>query len=294
MKKINGVYVRVDLTGQQFGKLTAVQPATRGLYERPKWECSCSCGKVTYVAADKLLSGWTRSCGCNKELSDLSEQVFGRLQPLRPLNKRIDNRIVWLCQCNCGEFCEVTSSQLANGKTRSCGCLSKELSSVRNSTHGMSSSKEYSSWRSMRKRCNNPKNPGFASYGGRGITVCSEWQSSFENFLRDMGPAPGPEYSIDRKDNGQGYHPSNCRWANRQTQQANRSVQKNSKTGVLGVYAKGGRWVASLKREGKLLLYKSFGDFDAAVQARKKAQEEADAVIHNAAVSLETVERQEH
>lgn len=52
-----------DLTGQHFGKLTAVKyiPGKPG-----KWECSCECGNVTRVCTQYLINGVTKSCGCYK------------------------------------------------------------------------------------------------------------------------------------------------------------------------------------------------------------------------------------
>lgn len=50
--------------------------------------------------------------------------------------------------------------------------------------------------------------------------MTEEWRNSFEAFYSDMGDRPGPEYSIDRKDNSRGYSPDNCEWATA-TQQAN-------------------------------------------------------------------------
>lgn len=73
----------------------------------------------------------------------------------------------------------------------------------------------------MKTRCYNPKQPGYANYGGRGITVCEQWRDSFDTFLADMGRCP-PGYSLDRKDNDHGYEPENCRWAAKQDQVANR------------------------------------------------------------------------
>ncbi len=72
----------------------------------------------------------------------------------------------------------------------------------------------------MRQRCKNPNNRGFKNYGGRGITVCAEW-NDFDTFFRDMGPCP-PGLSIDRIDNDGPYCASNCRWTTRTVQNNNR------------------------------------------------------------------------
>lgn len=77
----------------------------------------------------------------------------------------------------------------------------------------------YSVWQSMRRRCRNPRAKQFDDYGGRGISICPEWDS-FSQFVADMGPRPDG-YSLDRIDNDGGYSPDNCRWSPRVEQQRN-------------------------------------------------------------------------
>lgn len=93
-----------------------------------------------------------------------------------------------------------------------------------NTKHGLCASMEYSVWCAMKKRCYLKNHIGYASYGGKGVTVCARWLESFENFLADMGDRPGYEYSLDRwpaKDGN--YEPGNCRWATDFEQARNRS-----------------------------------------------------------------------
>jgi hypothetical protein len=90
-----------------------------------------------------------------------------------------------------------------------------------NETHGMRHTKEYRSWYHAKQRCTNPNHIGWDLYGGRGIRMCEQWLNSFAQFYKDMGPKPGPRYSLDRIDTNGGYAPANCRWATPSTQTRN-------------------------------------------------------------------------
>ena len=90
-------------------------------------------------------------------------------------------------------------------------------------THGRTGSKEYRAWLAMRERCSCPRYQGYSRYGGRGIRVCQRWEESFQDFFRDIGPAPSPQHSLGRIDNDGNYEPSNVAWQSAVEQARNRA-----------------------------------------------------------------------
>lgn len=132
----------------------------------------------------------------------------------------------FLCRCDCGFQCPVSLQSLRSGRSTRCRCCADKKTIKHGHCCFDASTPEYKAWQAMHKRCRNPRYEGWDRYGGRGITVCERW-NRFENFFADMGPRPGPEYSLDRKDNDGPYAPDNVRWAPVQVQQNNRSTSKS-------------------------------------------------------------------
>lgn len=123
-----------DITGQRFGRLTALKPTEKRYNGSIVWECQCDCGNTVYVSSSKLVTGVKSSCGCLKEdplfvsrTRDLTGQRFGRLVAIRPTEERMHRNIVWECQCDCGNLTYVISTSLRSGGTTSCGCFRKEI-----------------------------------------------------------------------------------------------------------------------------------------------------------------------
>lgn len=162
------------------------------------------------------------------KLRNLSGQLFNRLTALAIVGRDNNHKVLWRCACTCGNNVVVPSGNLVTGNSESCGCLQRELATLKaresNTIHGHRSrgsrSPEHYSWAAMRSRCNNPKHTAYKNYGGRGITVCAEWDS-FEQFLKDLGPRP-PGKTLDRMNVDGNYTPANVRWATSSEQNRNK------------------------------------------------------------------------
>lgn len=124
---------REDITGQLFGRLTAISYAG----DR-KWNCLCECGASTVVYTQQLKNGNSKSCGCFRKehlsglkTKDLVGMKFGRLSVISHCGTTAKNKAKWLCRCDCGKTSRVVGSGLMNGTTSSCGCLKAELTRER-------------------------------------------------------------------------------------------------------------------------------------------------------------------
>lgn len=161
---------------------------------------------------------------------DLLNQKFGRLTVIRKAGKTNQNAQLWECVCECGQHTFTTTARLRKGKTRSCGCLHLETLRTATYKHGGGGTRLYYSWYAMVDRCNNPKNKRFHRYGGRGISVCEEWEKDFSVFREwAMKNGYSDDLSIDRIDNDGNYEPSNCKWSTAKEQANNRSTNKKNR-----------------------------------------------------------------
>ncbi|AUR97265.1 hypothetical protein NVP1238A_16 [Vibrio phage 1.238.A._10N.261.52.F10] len=148
---------------------------------------------------------------------DITGNVYTRLTALSDTGRKTYGQ-VWLFRCECGTVKEIVKSEVTGGKIRSCGCLPNGGRFKK--THGGTHDYTYVSWRSMLDRCYRESAENYPIYGGKGITVCPQWRSSYETFLADMGERP-QGFTIDRIDGAKGYYPDNCRWASAITQANN-------------------------------------------------------------------------
>lgn len=143
--------------------------------------------------------------------------VFGSLTVLRKAKK--PGRARWVCRCVCGKRKSFLGYNLKSGRTKSCGCVVRQKKDT--------AFPEYTIWSNMKGRCLTPSANFYDRYGGRGVKVCQRWIDSFKDFLADVGPRPGPGYSLDRYPNKDGdYEPKNVRWATSDQQANNRSTNR--------------------------------------------------------------------
>ncbi len=143
----------------------------------------------------------------------------------------------WNCTCECGAITTVPECHLVSGNTKSCGCLKRDVTINRNTSHGMSHLPEYENWKGMIKRCFNPANKSYVNYAERGISVHEDFVKSFTTWLNEIGPCPKDEqrWSVGRKDNNAWYTYENMRWETDNQQARNHTKQKNNTSGIVGV-----------------------------------------------------------
>ena len=201
--------------------------------EIPVGLCQCGCGGKTSVSKQNSIKhGWVR--GKPRRYLKAHGQQPKRLSNADVLEVRRLHSQEKVTFKELSKRFSVTPWYLAGV------CTGRLRSSVKgwekpdtHRTHGMSRIPEYKVWKAMRQRCYLKTSKAYRHYGGRGITVCDRWRSSFENFISDMGRRPGPEFSIERVNNDGNYEPGNCIWATWSQQAKNKRPAPHPKRRVL-------------------------------------------------------------
>lgn len=141
--------------------------------------------------------------------------------------KKGHRRETVVCKCSCGRVAIIAVTDLRRGRPKSCGCIRVAVlrhgETLRKNKGGVRY-RLFRVWNGMWNRCFNPKVKCFHNYGGRGITMCMEWErnpTAFIDWAIENGWQPGLQ--CDRINNDGNYEPGNCRFVtNRQNSQNKR------------------------------------------------------------------------
>lgn len=118
-----------NLEGMQVGQLTVLyrcEYPDNVPHTSAYWVCKCNCGNYTRLRADHIKNNRVKTCGepeCCNPAEDLTNKIFGKLQPLYRVEGKDKKRIFWHCQCECGNELDVRADHLKDGHTTSCGCV---------------------------------------------------------------------------------------------------------------------------------------------------------------------------
>jgi hypothetical protein len=142
-----------------------------------------------------------------RSLSKLEDKVNG-FKIVKDLgvvlrSKTTVRRVIAICK-RCDKNFEVPLYALRSGRTKSCGCLRKKLSSEDKSA--------YASWGYIKRSIHHRTYKYYDEYKKYGITMDPEWEESYFAFKRDMGLPPGKGYGLFRKDYKKGFYKENCYW----------------------------------------------------------------------------------
>lgn len=158
-----------------------------------------------------------------------------------------------LCKCVCGTERLVSIADIKRGKSKACITCArwddpvKLVTLIRKHrlTGNITDETLYKVWRSIEQRCNNPKDPSYVNYGGRGILLCDEWKDCLSFIDWGYSSSWTEGLTIERLDVNGNYCPENCEWISKALQARNKRKYSNNKTGTNGVQERSTRWACN-------------------------------------------------
>ena len=94
------------------------------------FNCECDCGTLQIVDGYNLIQELSQNCGCKRKATlkeirelDLCGQTFGRLTAISKVGFTKARKVIYECQCECGQITNAVGSSLISGHTYSCGCI---------------------------------------------------------------------------------------------------------------------------------------------------------------------------
>lgn len=125
---------KINLLGQTFGKLLVIEETPKRKDRSVIWKCKCSCGEEIFLSAKELRNKGV--CQCSKcgysrspkkiNIPSIIGNKYNRLKVIETTEKRSGGKILYKCQCDCGNITFVTKTDLKSGHTKSCGCIQRK------------------------------------------------------------------------------------------------------------------------------------------------------------------------
>jgi hypothetical protein len=192
----SGVRMRkLDIAGQRFGSLIAVEVVGTG--DKRLWFCRCDCGGTKTTPTYQLTNGLVKSCGCLGH-EDLTGTTINRLTATDKV-RRPDGRTGYICRCACGNTVEIDGAKWKYGHVRSCGCIRRGKRGPRVPNNGAALNKTYDDYRRNAAR--------------KGLTfrlTKDEFRGIVIRACHYCGEMPKLFGGIDRLNNTEGYVNSNA------------------------------------------------------------------------------------
>lgn len=286
-----------DLTGQRFGKLTALSRAenrvTSSGSQVVMWNCLCDCGNTTVVSRANLTSGHTLSCGCSgRKYNDIVGTKYGRLTIIEELPQKIvgghSYRMV-KCQCECGNIVTILFKSILSGATKSCGCYAKEQAAevgrskkkyneydLESESFGIGYTTKGEKFYFDKDDYELIKDHCWYITGSRGGYVVSTDNRTTIMLHRLILGVTDPKMDVDHiNHNPNDNRKENLRVVTRSQNNANMGLRVHNTSGCTGVtwHSTRKQWISRISIDKKDIFLGWFNDYDEAVKARKEAEE---------------------